>query len=49
MSSGSHLLAALARSEQFVVVCGNGVLASIGAVQNCEEGCDKKYCVGLGK
>ena len=48
VGGGSRLLAVLECPGGSVVSCVNGVLASVGAAQTCEEACDGEYCFGPG-
>ena len=42
------LFAAIECPEGSVVLCVDGVLASVGAAQTCEEACDRDCCIGPG-
>ena len=44
----NRLLAALKCPKPSVVVCIDGVLASVGVAQACGEACDGECCVGAG-
>ena len=44
----TRLLAALECPQASVVSCVDGVLASVGAAQTCEEVCDGECCVNPG-
>ena len=48
MAGKAGLLPALECPEGSVVSCVDGVLASVGAAQTCEEACDGDCCIGPG-